>query len=186
MQRFFETLEQIGLFVSQIKMKNCCPHCSESHFLISHGFVYKKTITTLKKIIGKRIFCSNRFNKKGCGRTFQIYLSLYIPRLHYSADELNLFTKSLISGDSISLSYTNATGALEYRNSYRWLKKLYDHTDRYRNFITKKQCDFISWINFQAKIKNTSHFYSTLKQLHQIINENVPMYFQLTNQESFI
>jgi hypothetical protein len=76
MKIFFEDIHRIDQFTMDLKADTFlqCPHCGAQGQLVSHGFVYKKS-QTYKKAVGKRLFCSNRHRKKGCGKTTRLYLA---------------------------------------------------------------------------------------------------------------
>ncbi len=82
MQRFFKDYDSINQFslsldFHQDKVK--CSFCLKNDQLISHGNVYKQRSMSVKEKVGKRIFCSNRYGRSGCGRTFQLYIATEVP-----------------------------------------------------------------------------------------------------------
>lgn len=127
MNPFFNTLCDLDQFTMELKNHAndlVCMNCHKCDQFVSHGYVYKKKDKDGKKIVGKRIFCSNRFGKSGCGCTLRFYLAIEIPKLKFNTSHLTVFLNKLFEGMSIEKSYSNATGTTEPRQAYRWLKKL--------------------------------------------------------------
>ena len=98
-----------------------CAHCGSDQSFVSHGFVYQKQTLDLPQRIGKRLLCSNRFGRSGCGHTVRLYLAQSIPRWHYGASVLALFLLALLGGYSVVRAFQLATGRYEARQAWRWL-----------------------------------------------------------------
>lgn len=186
MKIFFKSLDKLSKYASEVNAGTSCPHCSKKYFLISHGFVYRKTTSGPKCIVGKRIFCSNRYNSSGCGRTFQLYLSLHPPKIHYHADHLNVFISSLVSGKSIQKAYLKATACNESRNAYRWLKKLYNNLMHLRNFVYNSGLDIIAWSNRYQENGFSCVLISTFAQLELTLNHHYSQLFQELAQKPIL
>jgi hypothetical protein len=113
-----------------------CRHCQQTHHLISHGFVYKKRSgSEPKQPVGKRVFCSNRHGRAGCGRTMQLYLDTTIRYLHYTGECVVAFVLALLTGATVQQAYEGATGTAEPRHAYRWLNKLFTQLSEYRRGV---------------------------------------------------
>ncbi len=52
-----------------------CPHCKEVGALIRHGSLYgfDDSSPQRKTVRARRVFCSNRQARPGCGRTFSVW-----------------------------------------------------------------------------------------------------------------
>lgn len=186
MKFFFESLDKLSRYASEVKAVTSCPHCSKKCFLISHGFVYRKTTSGPKCIVGKRVFCSNRCNSSGCGRTFQLYLSFHPPKIHYHAEHLNVFISSLVSGKSIQAAYLSATARNDSRNAYRWLKKLYNNLMHLRDFVYKSGLDIIAWSNKYQVNGFRCVLISTFAQLVLTLNHHYCQRFQEMAQKPIL
>ena len=94
---------------------------------ISHGYVRKKGTQGQAQLTGKRILCSNRYGRSGCGRTRQLYLADIIPRRQYRLSVVVAFVLALLSGGSVEHAYQQATGAItqDTRHAWRWLNVFY-------------------------------------------------------------
>lgn len=135
MQRFFPDFDSLDRFTLSLRALGdqvSCPHCLNTRQLISHGRVYKQRSISRRVIVGKRVFCSNRYQHQGCGRTFQLYVALAIPGLRYGTSEVFRFLSSLRNGHSLEAAYTKATGQTDPRHGWRWLQRLQDNLTHFR------------------------------------------------------
>ncbi len=119
MPLFFSSLSDIERYTPTLYYKPC-QHCKQTKHLLSHGYVRKKTC---HQPIAKRIFCSNRHQHKGCGRTIQLYVDSVIPAFHYDGVAIIAFLIAFIQGMPITQAYQSATHAASARNAFRWLHK---------------------------------------------------------------
>jgi hypothetical protein len=83
--------------------------------------------------VGKRVFCSNRYQHSGCGRTIQLYLAVTVRYLHHAGSAVAAFVLALIAGTTIERAYRLAIGATTPRHAYRWLQRLGAQTSAYRS-----------------------------------------------------
>lgn len=118
MQIYYASLQAIEQQTMQLDLARC-PHCGQSHQLVSHGFIYKKQVGAEPEAVGKRVFCSNRYQHTGCGRTMQLYLDATVRYLHHAGSAVVAFALSLMAGMSIQLAYYHATGTATPRHAYR-------------------------------------------------------------------
>ena len=133
-----------------------CPNCKQIGFLILHGFLsgineYEKLITK-----ARRVFCSNRYSNKGCGKTYSIYFLPSLPKIKASTHPINQFLQGILNGDSIAQSF--------YRIS-NWCLVSLSTFKRY-------------WIKFKLKISAIRQFLmdkisSTLKPPDNLVLENI-------------
>lgn len=124
---FFNNINELCKFSRNLDIHRYhikCQHCFQSTFLVSHDFIYKHRAGGLTETVGKRLFCSNRGSKNGCGRTFRLSIANAIPQMQYSCTEVAVFLIALFSHSGIAQAYRLATGNIEPRHAYRWLDKL--------------------------------------------------------------
>jgi hypothetical protein len=148
MQRFFDIFSSIDLFTLSLdhhQDKIQCDHCLKNNQFISHGIIYKQSSMTERKPSGKRIICSNRYGRSGCGRTTQLYVSNRIPRLHYEASVVFVFISHLLAKVCVTQVYQQATGQFEARNAWRWLTKLMLQLSAYRGTLITRAHSLIDW-----------------------------------------
>lgn len=135
MHTFFKDLSSLNRFTHELDSHADtveCHHCRRRGQLVSRGFVYKKQHRGEPLPVGKRIFCSNRYGRPGCGRTRRLYLAAFIPAWHYAASCLAGFVSALCADASIAKAYCAATGAAAHRQAYRWLDKLEHRLSEFR------------------------------------------------------
>ena len=79
-----------------------CPHCRAVGCLIRHGYLRGYGDSIAGRIQrGWRVFCSNRGQKTGCGRTYAIVLAHHLYRRLVDALRLWKFLSGILGGASI-------------------------------------------------------------------------------------
>lgn len=185
MKRYFDHLDTLHRFTMTLDCQPDsiqCWNCSKQGQFVSHGFVYKQQHQGQLRIVGKRIFCSDRNGRSGCGRTLRLYLATELAFLHYSAAVMALFLRALLDGSTIQEAYRAATQTLEPRNAYRWLNKLQRRLIDYRRFVASTRSP--TERPFRTKNKQRHILLSTLLALFER-RGNCACYQQQT-QTSFI
>jgi hypothetical protein len=91
--RFYSSESDFKAIHHKLKQFNC-PFCRTIGNLNLHGFIYGYD----KKRRGRRIFCSNRNRRKGCGRTFSLLLAGFLRNFRLTAHELWTFISGLVQG----------------------------------------------------------------------------------------
>jgi hypothetical protein len=101
-----------------------CPHCKSIGRLVRHGFLrgYDESSPREKVVRAWRIFCSNRNNRKGCGRTFSVWIADKIRRLSLSAGALWTFLQSVVA-DGIGAAIRRVDCHLSDRQMQRIWKR---------------------------------------------------------------
>ncbi len=161
-----------------------CHHCAKRDQFVSHGFVYKKQTGAKMLIVGKRIFCSDRYGRSGCGATLRLYLASSIPDLVYNAAILMTFITALFAGLTIQKAYLNATHCDDPRNAYRWLNKLQFSQNYYRVFLGSPNTLYDKQFNNRALRLKT--LLPILKRLFSKISQTSCERYQILMQTSFI
>lgn len=94
---FCGSMGEFGAVHEKLKLTPC-PHCRIAGTLILHGFLHGYDETSPRKTVrARRVFCSNRKRRSGCGRTFSVWLADKIRRLSLSADGLWKFLKAAVA-----------------------------------------------------------------------------------------
>lgn len=138
MQTYYSNLDAIHQQTQQLELEQC-QHCQQTHQLVSHGFIRKKQVGGDPHPVGKRVFCSNRHSRTGCGRTMQLYLDSTLRHMHHAGSALAAFVLSLLAGISIAHAYLQATGTDNPRHAYRWLHRLDAQISSYRSLLHQPQ-----------------------------------------------
>lgn len=96
--RFCRSMAELLALCLKLKLEPC-PYCHLTGFLILHDWLYGYSESSLVKIRkGKRIFCSNRNLRKGCGRTFILLLAYFIRRIRIRTNPLWDFLSNCLRG----------------------------------------------------------------------------------------
>ncbi|MBL1274945.1 MAG: hypothetical protein COB30_002545 [Ectothiorhodospiraceae bacterium] len=190
MKLFFDNIDSLDQFTHQLDRYNgslSCQHCSKQNQFVPHGFVYKNQhikYADKKEPVGKRLLCSNRYGRSGCGRTLRLYLADYIPSLTRSSTQVTLFFLWLLSGSPIQAAYQKSAHATDPRNAYRWLTKCQAKLTTFRTFLSTRSFEFTD--SFSKRTNRLQHLLPTVKRLHEKFGDSFAIRFQLERQVSFI
>ena len=101
-----------------------CSHCGAHGTLIGHGLLrgYEERGSELA-IRGRRLFCSNRGRKRGCGRTTSVLLAAFIERFSVTVAAIFRLFLGRCRGDSVA-GAAGATWPLSVRSAYRLAARL--------------------------------------------------------------
>lgn len=186
MQKFYsdyDTIHRFTLSLDYHKHEVVCVHCLKNNQFVSHGNIYKQRSCAFAEKVGKRLFCSNRSGRMGCGRTFQLYVATEVPSLRYGAIQLYIFISSVLANLNISEAYEQATGQTEPRNAWRWLSRLTRKISDYRTFLNVKMT--VCFHQAHASNKNLIHLLPTLVRLFTP-TRNGCFDYQLAQQKPFL
>jgi len=187
MQQFyedFETLDRFTLSLDYHRDKIECIHCAKRNQFVSHGIIYKQRSMSWREPVGKRIFCSDRHGRSGCGRTFQLYVANEIPSCHYSAARLWAFIAALLARQSVADAYQQATGQTESRHAWRWINRLMRRLTDYRRFLKRPSGSIAP--RPRSTTRRLHILLSTLEQLPATPDHCQCSSFQLQRQSAFI
>lgn len=118
--------DEWNAFVLRLKLMPC-PHCQTVGALIRHGFLYgfDETSPQRKTLRARRVFCSNRRQRPGCGRTFSVWLADKIRRLRLTTRGLLQFLQRVVA-DGIAAAIRTADLPLCERSLQRVWRR-FDH-----------------------------------------------------------
>jgi hypothetical protein len=90
-------------FVERLKL-TACPHCRRVGMLVRHGFLrgFDDTSPRRKTVRARRIFCSNRRRRSGCGRTFSVWIASKIRGLGLTSRGLLAFLQRAVAGSLVA------------------------------------------------------------------------------------
>jgi hypothetical protein len=116
-----------------------CPHCKAVGTLIRHGFLrgYDESNLRQKAIRARRIFCSNRHARPGCGRTFSVWVADKIRRLGLTTGCLWKFLKRAVA-DSIAAAIRVADCHLSDRTLQRIWKRFDQGQSKIRTALSAR------------------------------------------------
>lgn len=186
-QRFFHSIDQIHQFTLSLRWNQYrlqCQHCHQHDQWVSHGFIYKQLSIDRGEPVGKRIVCSNRYGRSGCGHTFRFYCSHRVPRLHYSVSVCIRFLIALLLDrlHSVHSAYCQVTGATDSRHAWRWLNKLQANLASFRTFLLTRTLP----LKTTPQSSCTSPLFSSLIDLLSASKLSTGSTFQLKTQTPFL
>lgn len=159
-----------------------CRHCGQTQ-LMSHGYQYKKQAGAEPMAVGKRVFCSNRNRRTGCGRTMRLYLDSTVRYLHYAGAQVVLFVFALMAGMTAQQAYCRATGTADPRRAWRWLDRLHAQLSCYRSLAHQPPLPDAPVATRPARWGLLA---STFRQLAQHFGEPLCAQYQRHTQHSFL
>ena len=187
MNTFYPDIHSLNTFtlsLDSLSEKTQCRHCGQSGQLVSHGFVYTDLSSVEKQPVGKRLFCSNRYGRSGCGKTLQLYVAHRCPLFRYGAVELMAFISLLILGLSVNTAYQEATNQQETRHGWRWIKRLKMKLCDFRSVLTLPDKPYLFSCSTRSRTRQL--LLPTLQTLISKWGHNLCSNFQVHCQLSFI
>lgn len=96
---FYRSAEEWNAIAERLK-QTPWPHRKVVGTLIRHGNLhgYDESNSQQKMVRARRIFCSNRHLRRGCGRTFSVWLADKIRRLSLTTHALWRFLQRAVAG----------------------------------------------------------------------------------------
>jgi len=128
--RVCESQEELDAILARLKTTPC-PHCKRVGNLIRHGFLhgYDDKHPRQKTVRAQRIFCSNRNQTTGCGRTFSVWWAEKIERLFLTAESLWDFLKNSVTTGNKLQAFRDLNSGLSDSAPYRvWKRFLRAHS----------------------------------------------------------
>ena len=183
---FFSSLQTLEAYchsLHSLPKEDSCQFCLQNDQWVSHGYVYKQCSLRGITLAGKRIICSARYGRRGCGRTRQLYLGHCIPGRRHTLDTVVMFIGLLIKGMWIEDAYRKALQDHERdsRHAWRWINGLYKQLGRFRSAFglsVNNECHHTTFQHRRLRILLPTLSALLLKQDH-------PASIQFTLQSRF-
>lgn len=120
---FYRSAEEWLALAERLK-HTACPHCKVVGTLIRHGFLrgFDDSNPQRQTVRARRVFCSNRNARRGCGRTVSVWIAEKIRRLSLTTDCLWRFLQRAVGG-SIRTAIRTADCHLSARTWQRIWKR---------------------------------------------------------------
>jgi len=133
---FFRNAEEWVAIAERLK-QTACPHCKIAGALNRHGCLYgfDESSPRQKTVRARRIFCSNRQARPGCGRTFSVWFADKIRRLSLTAGALWRFLQCAAAGGILA-----GIRALECQLSDRTMQRIWKRFDQGQSKIRTALC----------------------------------------------
>jgi hypothetical protein len=118
-----------------------CPFCACAESLNRHSFLYGNdpASNSGRVLRGQRVFCSDRGQRGGCGRTFSVFLARSLPRHTVSAPLLWPLLVQLLTGRSIKACAEALRLPFALETIYHLLQRLRRRLDVIRSWLCRRQ-----------------------------------------------
>ena len=87
---------------------------------------------------GQRVFCSNRGQRGGCGKTFSVFLGQFLPRHTFRAEQLGNLLGELLGGASIKASAEKLRLPFALETVYGLVRRLRQRLDSWRSALCQR------------------------------------------------
>jgi hypothetical protein len=116
-----------------------CPHCKVVGALIRHGCLYgfDDSSPQRKTVRARRVFCSSRNRRRGCGRTFSVWSADKIRRRSLTTHALWRFLQRAVA-DSIAAAIRVAKCHLSDRTLQRIWKRFDQGQSKIRTALSAR------------------------------------------------
>jgi len=138
--RFVPDAKALSEGLSSLKQQ-CCQGCEQTETLNRHSFLYGNDPATKDGRLcrGQRVFCSNRGQRGGCGRTFAIFFADILPRHTVSATLLWKLLGQLLTSTSVEAAAPSLGLPFALETLYHVLQRLRQRLDAVRSLLCRQQ-----------------------------------------------
>jgi hypothetical protein len=134
--RYYASEEEFQLLRAKIKM-SACPHCRGVGTLNLHGHLrgYAEQGGNTPVHRGRRLFCSNRRHRSGCGITVSLWLAGFLRNHILTLPTLWLFLAGILAGPTQAAAFRRTASALHPTTLYRAFRKVRQAQSRLRTHL---------------------------------------------------
>lgn len=180
---YYRSQEEFDQYYFRLKQEPCL-RCGRHGFLILHGSLPKSYTgkENNKKSRGKRIFCSNRNRRGGCGKTFSAIGSHILKRFILNSHDLWKFLINLSEGNTTKKeAFEKEKFPVRLSMAYRLWSKISFNQSRLRIKLSKKHPP-------PGKSSFKHPLFETIYHLKNTFPDSIDPIaaFQMTFQESFL
>ncbi len=182
-KQFYSSKKDFERFYHNLKLTHC-PNCQEIGYLILNGLLYGNDEKICAKTIirGHRIFCSNRNQRKGCGKTFSIFDSNILKRFTISTRSFWLFLSNISNGLNPVPAFKTLKLNFSTTSIYRFIRTFSDAQSHIRTLLSQR-CKPPPLKRNSSCLNQTIHH---LKCAFKNTPSNPITAFQLTFQRIFL
>jgi hypothetical protein len=159
-----------------------CPRCGKIETLNRHSVLRGNDPAQASGqcVRGRRVFCSNRGQRGGCGKTFSIVLSDILPRHTLTASLVWQWLLKLLEGFSLKAAAEKMKLPFALETVYRLRRQLHRQLDRLRPRLCREQSPPVS--------ARAEPLLQTAEHLRLVFPQSVcpPADFQLHFQRPFL
>jgi hypothetical protein len=180
--QYYEDEAEFKRYESKVHSLSC-PHCFRTGYLILHGWLYGYQESSCRTRVrrGHRIFCSNRNNRNGCGRTFSMLHSLFIKGFSITTTSLWAALKAVMGSLAICRVFDGLNTTLSKSTAYNIMRRFREQQYRIRSLLLRLNTPPVSANCTQPHIQTIAHLEKVFCKMRCPISA-----FQETFQVSFI
>jgi hypothetical protein len=116
---YLNDVAALEAFQHNLKLR-ACPSCAQTGHLIFHGpLVGYASGGSQRQKRGQRVFCSNRFRKRGCGKTFSVLFSLLLKARIIPAGLVAIFLATVMTGSCRQAAWLSLRHGFSLESGYR-------------------------------------------------------------------
>lgn len=137
---FADDSQALEAKLSALKQEGC-PHCGRVETLNRHSLLRGKDPDQpgTQSLRGQRVYCSDRGQRGGCGRTFALLLAEVLPRHTLSASRTWRWLVELLGGLSLKAAFEKLGLPFALESFYRLRRRLRGRLDDLRSRLSREQ-----------------------------------------------
>jgi hypothetical protein len=134
--RFVRDRQELDAVLAEAKQM-ACPHCRRTGMVVGHGLLMGYAEHGSELVVrGRRLLCSRRFLRSGCGRTFSVLLATVLAGFVARAGILSRLFESVVGGGLCrKAAWEQASPGLTLRSGYRLWARLLAVQSRVRTVL---------------------------------------------------
>jgi hypothetical protein len=134
--RFVHDRAELDAVLAEAK-QIVCPHCRRIGMVVGHGLLMGYAEHGGECVVrGRRLLCSRRFRRTGCGRTFSVLLATVLAGFVTRAGSLSCLLESVVAGGLCrKAAWEQAASGLTLRSGYRLWARLLAVQSRVRTVL---------------------------------------------------
>jgi hypothetical protein len=123
-RRFVRDRQGLDDALAQAKQISC-PHCHRTGMIVGHGLLmgYAERSSD-REVRGRRLLCSGRLRRSGCGRTFSVLISTMMAGFAVRTRSLSGLLEAVVGGCCLKAAWEKVGTGLSLRSGYRLWARL--------------------------------------------------------------
>lgn len=140
MRWFWETEELNESGCADFKAE-ACPHCGRHGTLNRHGWLFGSEATGDGKQArrGRRLYCSRRGQRPGCGRTVSLMSAQVLRRMRTRTGPLWQYLRRVLLGESVARAWVGLERVFSLESAYRYRRQLGYGQCRLREILCRER-----------------------------------------------
>lgn len=118
-----------------------CPHCGKHGTLNRHGWLLGSEESGQGKEArrGRRLYCSNRGKRRGCGRTVSVRPANLLRGMRTRSGPLWQYLRRVMSGESVCRAWEGLERVFSLESAYRYRRRLRQGQYRIREILCRER-----------------------------------------------